>query len=125
MKLLEVVRRVSRPLGKAISIDPAQSYGWANLGYARKEQGDLEGAVDVLERALAIEPEDEEAWNNLGTTFELLQKDAEALYCFERSAALEDEEGQRKVEEMRVRGVSARAIQLPNSADKSTPSTKI
>ena len=110
---------------KAVSLDPSEDYVWSSLGYARKGQGDLNGAIDALERALAINPENVDTWNYLGQTFELLQNEPEALYCFERSAALEDEEGQRKVEEMRVRGVSARAIQLPNSADKSTSSTKI
>lgn len=39
---------------KAMSIDPRQAEAWLNMGIARYQQGQVEGAADMFERAIAL-----------------------------------------------------------------------
>lgn len=55
-----------RLLKTAIEINPLYAEAHSNLGYALKEQGDLDGAISSCKKAIKIKPEYAEAYLNLG-----------------------------------------------------------
>lgn len=42
--------------GEVLARDPFESLAWAGVGEARRDRGDLPGALEALERALALDP---------------------------------------------------------------------
>jgi len=42
---------------KVTELDPADTDGWVNVGRARTQEGNMEGAMQVLEKALALDPQ--------------------------------------------------------------------
>ncbi|OLS13744.1 MAG: ABC transporter ATPase [Promethearchaeota archaeon CR_4] len=71
-----------------LALDPNYIHPWVNYGIARKDQGDLKGAIEAYEQAIALDPNTAIAWYNLG----IARKDQGdlkgAIKAYERAVAL-------------------------------------
>jgi protein O-GlcNAc transferase len=73
---------------QAIQINPNIAAAHSNLGYALRELGRLEEAVQSYERAISLKPDLVEAHNNRGIALIDLDRPSEALASFDRAIAL-------------------------------------
>ena len=55
---------------RALEIDPELAIAWNGLSLARRQQGDLEAAVEAGKRLIEIEPEDPLSHTNLSILYQ-------------------------------------------------------
>tara|TARA_R110002072_G_scaffold282761_1_gene445823 strand:+ start:49395 stop:49997 length:603 start_codon:yes stop_codon:yes gene_type:complete len=75
-------------LNLAITLQPNYAYRYACRAFAKKNFGDLNGAVEDYEKAIELEPNDEIAHNNLGLLLEQKGYQDEANKRFEQAEKL-------------------------------------
>ena len=64
---------------------PDDYQAWADLGNARRDADDLEGAQAAYDRALEIDPEGFEAWTGLGVLHRTRGNRERAMECYEKA----------------------------------------
>jgi glycosyltransferase involved in cell wall biosynthesis len=69
---------------QCVAIDPTFARGHYNLGLARRERGDLRGAVAAYEVAIGLDPTPQ-AYQNLAVALFKLGRQAESLRAFEQA----------------------------------------
>ena len=79
-------------LNRAIELQPNYSYRYACRAYAKKNFGDLDGAIEDYEKAVELDPDDAIAQNNLGMLLEEKGYQKEAEKKFKRADALSNME---------------------------------
>ncbi|HEV2748482.1 MAG TPA: sulfotransferase [Allosphingosinicella sp.] len=72
---------------RLLAADPADFEAWNNLGNARREAGDADGAVAALERAAALRPESPLVQFNLGVSLAAAGRLEESLAPLHAAAA--------------------------------------
>ena len=80
-------------LNRAIELQPNYSYRYACRAYAKKNFGDIDGAILDYEKAVKLDPDDAIAQNNLGMLLEEKGYQKEAEEKFKRAdtlSAMED-----------------------------------
>lgn len=70
---------------KALEVSSVAPFVNFYIAELAKERGDLERAVDHYRREVEIQPTYGKAWNNLGVIWTELDRDTQALACFERA----------------------------------------
>jgi Flp pilus assembly protein TadD len=75
-------------LNRAIELQPNYSYRYACRAYAKKNFGDLNGAIEDYEKAVELDPDDAIAQNNLGMLLEEKGYQKEAKEKFKRADTL-------------------------------------
>ena len=79
-------------LNRAIELQPNYSYRYACRAYAKKNFGDLDGAIEDYEKAVELDPDDAIAQNNLGMLLEEKGYQKEAEKKFKRADTLSNME---------------------------------
>jgi hypothetical protein len=118
---MERNRDYANPLvlwGDSVARFPDNARGWNNLGIARIQTGDLDGAVHDFERALACNPRLAEAYNNRGAVEATQGHIAEAMADYLAALRANPDFGRsrRNLDELRAAhpGVQpAAAIEVP------------
>ncbi|MCE9596243.1 MAG: tetratricopeptide repeat protein [Planctomycetes bacterium] len=78
-----------RLFGRNVEVNPSAWAAWVNLGLARLDRGDAEGALPCLERAVELAPRDAPARTNLGAVLNELDRLPEAVASFEEALRLD------------------------------------
>lgn len=68
---------------------PQHAFGWKLLGAVLRQQGDLPGALDAMQRAMKYAPDDAETLSNLGLLLQETGKLAQAEHVLRQSIALQ------------------------------------
>lgn len=79
-------------LNRAIELQPNYSFRYACRAYAKKNFGDLDGAIEDYEKAVELDPDDAIAQNNLGMLLEEKGYQKEAEKKFKRADTLSNME---------------------------------
>lgn len=79
-------------LNRAITLQPDYAYRYACRAFAKKNFGNLEGAVEDYEKAIKLDPSDEIAHNNLGLLYEQKGYKDEAEKRFEQAKKISEAE---------------------------------
>ncbi len=79
-------------LDRAITLQPDYGYRYACRAFAKKNFGDLEGAIKDYENAVELDPSDEIGHNNLGLLLEQKGYQDEAEKRFEQAKKLSEAE---------------------------------
>ena len=120
---------------RALALDPDHVASLSDKGKYAGEPGQHEIALSVLRRAAALQPDHPAHWLNKALTEDLLERDEDALFSYERflerakpEMRLQIESSKRRVEQLRAR-VAARkgtpSIRPCNSRRKmSSPGTR-
>ncbi len=74
-----------------IALDNRDGMGWLYYGEARRQQGDLDGAVQGFEQALRWMPDRADLWLRLGKLFIRLGRLEEARRALEKARATADD----------------------------------
>lgn len=69
---------------KIIFIDKNNLQAWSSLGYAYKENGQIDKAITAYEKVFSLKPEDKGACFDLGMAYFSKKEIGKALPCFER-----------------------------------------
>lgn len=72
-------------LERATELEPANALAWANLGWARMENGDAQGGLQAARAATRLDPELAEGWWTLGECERRLGRIPEAIVSFRRA----------------------------------------
>jgi Flp pilus assembly protein TadD len=79
-------------LNRAVELQPNYSFRYACRAYAKKNFGDLDGAIQDYEKAVELDPDDPIAQNNLGMLLEEKGYQKEAEKKFKRADTLSNME---------------------------------
>jgi len=77
----------------ATRLDPGDSEAWLNLGITRRLSGDLQGAIDDLERARDLDPESGVAARELAWCYLRIGRKSEAIVLLEEAVELAPADG--------------------------------
>ena len=73
---------------KAITIEPNYLDAYYNLGFALRDQGDLENAIENFNKVISLNPNYVDAYNNIAVTLEKQGKLEEALKTYKKAIAI-------------------------------------
>lgn len=74
---------------QALALQPDYVTAWKNLGIARREKGDIDGARSCFIQGLALAPNDASLWLNLGTLHTTTYHFDLAIGCYRRILRLD------------------------------------
>lgn len=78
---------------KAIALEPEHADTWYNLGFAREQLGDQQGALEALRRAADLNPRHDLAWYGIGMIHARRGEHAAAAEALQQSAGLQPMNG--------------------------------
>ncbi len=72
-------------LERAVTLEPAFTDAYVNLGTVQAARGGTDAAIETLQRAVALDSTHSGAWNNLGNVFLGLARPTEAVDAFQNA----------------------------------------
>lgn len=79
---------------KAVAIDPGHADTWFNLGYAREQTGDLDGALSAFAKTVELNPKHDRAWYGAGMIYSHRGDYAAAMAHLQQAASLQPMNGE-------------------------------